>query len=78
MALQSPVKRLWHNGNRKEPPLLFTAHWRPQDPLPRGWNANPNTKTAWQGARSHCREARTSGWPRLESEVASVAGAEQQ
>lgn len=47
VALQSQVKRLWHNGNRKKPPLLFTAHWHPQDPLPKGWNANPNTKTAW-------------------------------
>lgn len=29
VALQSQVKRLWHNGNRKEPPLLFTAQWCP-------------------------------------------------
>lgn len=40
---------LQHNGNRKEPhsPPSLLLPGGPQDPLPKGWNANPNTKRAW-------------------------------
>lgn len=38
---------LQHNGNRKEPhsPPSLLLPGGPQDPLPKGWNANPNTKS---------------------------------
>lgn len=32
-------------GRKPLPP--FTPQWLPSGPLPKGWNANPNTTTAW-------------------------------
>lgn len=35
-------RSLWHNGNRKE--LFPSLTDGPQEPLPTGWDENPNTK----------------------------------
>jgi hypothetical protein len=55
-ALQSQMKRLWLNGNRKVPPPLSTAHSALRT-LPKGWNANPNTKTAREKRSERCMRA---------------------
>lgn len=49
VALQNQVEVCSITGNRKEPlsPPSSLLPGGPQDPLPKGWNANPNTKRAW-------------------------------
>ena len=39
------VYGLTETGRNPLPP--FTPQWVPSGPLPKGWNANPNTTAAW-------------------------------